>query len=100
MRRLHRSDGGDEALGWVRPLPNNPPEGLAALAPEAVKKLPGPAVARNSPLEKGAAPKARGCLARPESQGKSLARFEIRCAEVRLSQFARQPPGGCAASPF
>ena len=39
-----------------------------------------------------------GCPARPESQRKRLALCEIKCTEVSLPPFARQPPGGYATT--
>jgi len=65
----------------------------------------------------GAAPKARGLSGEAGKPSEESAVFDIRCAEVRLSAIARQPPGGystvvatrplsprdrcrCAAAPF
>src|SRR4030095_9686912 len=45
------------------------------------------------PLKKGgSAERRRGCLTLPEGQGKGMAAFEIRFAEVGVSSFRETPP--------
>ena len=63
-------------------------------AREAVRKSPGAGIARNSPLEKGEAPKARGLSSEagnPSEESGSI--FRTRCGEARLSRIRKTTPG-------
>ena len=56
-------------------------------------------MARNSPLEKGAAPKAWGLSGKAGRIREAAARFQIRCAAVRLSLIRKNNPLAAAPLP-
>ncbi len=58
-----------------------------------MKKCPEPAVARNSPLEKGGSAEGAGLSHEAKAPRRMVAPFEIACIEVTLSPIRKTTPG-------